>query len=94
MPPSIPVWLGSGALIGLGVIVPGMSPSNFLIYFGLYDKMAEGIKDFDPSVFIPLGIGLVILGVVLAVFVTARGPVAAPGGKSGRRCVPYRTGVV
>ncbi|HSO69791.1 MAG TPA: DUF368 domain-containing protein, partial [Arachnia sp.] len=47
VPPSIPVWFGSGALIGLGVIVPGMSPSNFLIYFGLYDKMASGIKDFD-----------------------------------------------
>ncbi|MCB0887310.1 MAG: DUF368 domain-containing protein, partial [Propionibacteriaceae bacterium] len=40
--PSIPVWFGSGALIGLGVILPGMSPSNFLIYFGLYEKMAAG----------------------------------------------------
>lgn len=57
--PSIPVWFGSGALIGLGVIVPGMSPSNFLIYFGLYDKMAAGIKDFDFAVIIPLFIGLV-----------------------------------
>lgn len=59
VPPSMPVWFGSGALIGLGVVVPGMSPSNFLIYFGLYDKMAEGIKDFDPAVFVPLFAGLV-----------------------------------
>lgn len=66
VPPSIPVWLGSGALIGLGVIVPGMSPSNFLIYFGLYDKMAEGIKDFDPTVFIPLFLGLGLCVVLLA----------------------------
>ncbi|MGD7706039.1 DUF368 domain-containing protein [Microlunatus sp. Y2014] len=66
VPPSIPVWLGSGALIGLGVIVPGMSPSNFLIYFGLYDKMAEGIKDFDPAVFIPLFVGLILCVVLLA----------------------------
>lgn len=66
VPPSIPVWLGSGALIGLGVIVPGMSPSNFLIYFGLYDKMAEGIKDFDPAVFIPLFVGLGLCVVLLA----------------------------
>lgn len=64
--PSIPVWFGSGALIGLGVIVPGMSPSNFLIYFGLYDKMAEGIKNFDPAVFIPLFIGLVACVVLFA----------------------------
>lgn len=56
--PNILVWLGSGALIGLGVIIPGMSPSNFLIYFGLYDKMAAGIKDFDAAVAIPLVIGL------------------------------------
>ncbi len=57
--PSLPAWIISGALIGLGVIVPGMSPSNFLIYFGLYDKMAEGIKDFDIGVILPLIIGLV-----------------------------------
>ena len=63
---AAPLWLGSGALIGLGVIVPGMSPSNFLIYFGLYDKMAEGIKDFDPTVFIPLFIGLALCVVLFA----------------------------
>ena len=57
--PSIPAWFGSGALIGLGVIVPGMSPSNFLIYFGLYDKMAAGIAAFDMTVIIPLFIGLI-----------------------------------
>ncbi|MDO5678364.1 MAG: DUF368 domain-containing protein [Propionibacteriaceae bacterium] len=57
--PSIPVWFGSGALIGLGVIVPGMSPSNFLIYFGLYDKMATGIKDGDLTTIIPLAISLI-----------------------------------
>ncbi len=57
--PSLMVWLGSGLLMGLGLIVPGMSPSNFLIYFGLYDKMATGIKDFDFGVIIPLIIGFI-----------------------------------
>ena len=66
VPPSIPVWLGSGALIGLGVIVPGMSPSNFLIYFGLYDKMAAGIKDFDFAVIVPLTLGLIVCVLVFA----------------------------
>lgn len=64
--PNILVWALSGALIGLGVIVPGMSPSNFLIYFGLYDKMAAGIADFDMAVIIPLFIGLVICVLGLA----------------------------
>jgi putative membrane protein len=62
--PSVIAWFFSGALIGLGVIVPGMSPSNFLIYFGLYDKMAAGIAALDFSVIIPLGLGglLCVLG--------------------------------
>ena len=64
--PSIPVWFGSGALIGLGLIVPGLSPSNFLIYFGLYDKMATGIKNFDMSVVIPLALGLIVCVLLLA----------------------------
>lgn len=64
--PSFLAWLGSGALIGLGLIVPGMSPSNFLIYFGLYDKMAAGIKDFDFGVIVPLAIGLIICVLLFA----------------------------
>lgn len=64
--PGFFVWLGSGLLMGLGLIVPGMSPSNFLIYFGLYDKMAIGIKDFDFAVIIPLIIGFVICVLLFA----------------------------
>ncbi|MFV0391481.1 MAG: DUF368 domain-containing protein [Paludibacteraceae bacterium] len=64
--PSIFAWFGSGALIGLGLIVPGMSPSNFLIYFGLYDKMATGIKTGDWTVVIPLLLGAVICVILFA----------------------------
>lgn len=67
--PTIPAWFGSGALIGLGVIVPGMSPSNFLIFFGLYDKMATGIKTGDMTVIIPLLLGTAICVVLLAKFI-------------------------
>ena len=69
--PSLLVWLGSGALMGLGLIVPGMSPSNFLIYFGLYDKMAIGIKDFDFMVIIPLLVGFAISVLLFAKVVAA-----------------------
>jgi len=58
--PNILSWLASGLLMGLGLIVPGLSPSNFLIYFGMYDKMATGIKDFDFAVIIPLVIGFIL----------------------------------
>ena len=58
--PNMLSWLASGLLMGLGLIVPGLSPSNFLIYFGMYDKMATGIKDFDFAVIIPLVIGFIL----------------------------------
>ena len=60
-------WLMSGALIGLGVVVPGMSPSNFLIYLGLYQPMAEGISTLNFGVIIPL-----VLGTVLCVLAFAK----------------------
>lgn len=64
--PSFMAWIFSGILIGLGVIVPGMSPSNFLIYFGLYDKMAAGISALDFGVIIPLGIGVLACVIMFA----------------------------
>lgn len=50
-------WMIAGGLIGLGLIVPGLSPSNFLVYMGMYKAMSDGIKTIDFSVIIPIGIG-------------------------------------
>lgn len=55
--PSIPVWFACGFLVGMGIVIPGLSPSNFLIYFNLYKPMSDAIKDFDLSAVIPLGLG-------------------------------------
>lgn len=56
-------WVLMGGLIGLGVVVPGMSPSNFLIYLGMYQPMAAGISSLNFGVILPL-----ILGGALIVF--------------------------
>lgn len=56
--PSLPIWYLAGMLIGFGFIVPGLSPSNFLIYFGLYYQMAERIKSLDIPVILALGLGV------------------------------------
>lgn len=64
--PSFFSWLLSGALIGLGVVVPGMSPSNFLIYVGLYQPMASGIRHLDLGVIVPLALGGTICVLLLA----------------------------
>jgi len=67
MTPSFWGWLLSGALTGFGLVVPGMSPSNFLLYLGLYQPMANGIKNLELGVILPI-----ILGVVLVIFIFAR----------------------
>lgn len=50
-------WFISGGLIALGMLVPGLSPSNFIMYMGLYQDMSDGFKSFDLGVMIPIGIG-------------------------------------
>lgn len=59
-------WLLSGILIGLGVVVPGMSPSNFLIYLGLYKPMSDGIGALNLGVILPLVAGVFISILLLA----------------------------
>ncbi|MGX7091396.1 DUF368 domain-containing protein [Hutsoniella sourekii] len=50
-------WCLCGGLIALGVLIPGLSPSNFIVYLGLYQQMADGFKTLDFSVIIPIAIG-------------------------------------
>jgi len=64
--PSFWSWLLSGGLIALGVVVPGMSPSNFLIYLGLYQPMASGIRHFDLGVMVPLLLGGIVVVLLFA----------------------------
>ncbi len=66
--PNIWLWLLSGLLMGLGLVVPGMSPSNFLIYLGLYQPMAAGIKALNLGVIVPIAVGVIICIVILAKF--------------------------
>ena len=64
--PSFLNWVISGILIGLGVVLPGLSPSNFLIYLGLYQPMANGIRNLDLAVIMPLTLGGALIVLVLA----------------------------
>ena len=48
----------AGALLALGILVPGLSPSNLLLILGLYTPMLTGFKTFDLfGTFLPIGIG-------------------------------------
>ena len=39
------VWLLCGALWGLGVILPGLSPSSLFVFLGVYQPMTAGVAD-------------------------------------------------
>lgn len=57
VPQNMGTWSLAGVIIALGVLVPGLSPSNFLIYMGMYDGMVSAFKGLDLTVLIPIGIG-------------------------------------
>ncbi|MBP8990246.1 MAG: DUF368 domain-containing protein [Clostridia bacterium] len=60
LPQNFGTWVFAGLIFALGMIVPGLSPSNFLLYFHLYEPMTAGIKNLDLSVIFPLGLGAVL----------------------------------
>ncbi len=53
--PGVIGWLVCGLLWGLSFIVPGFSSSTLLLFFGIYEKMSEGISTLDFGVILPLG---------------------------------------
>lgn len=64
--PSFFAWMLCGGLIALGILIPGLSPSNFIVYLGLYQAMADGFKRLDLGVIIPIGIGGLATIILLA----------------------------
>lgn len=63
---SLWVWLMAGALMGLGAIVPGLSPSNFLLYMGIYGTMMNRIGGMELAVIIPVVIGALLCFLLLS----------------------------
>lgn len=59
-------WVVCGVLWGIGLIVPGLSPSSFLIYLGLYQPMTAGIANLSLEVIIPMAIGMALSVLLLA----------------------------
>lgn len=56
--PGIGGYLLCGLLWGLSLIVPGLSSSTLLLFFGLYQPMLAGISGLDMKVLIPMAIGM------------------------------------
>jgi putative membrane protein len=58
LPQTVFSWLLAGLLTGLGIIVPGLSPSNFLMYMNLYEPMSRGIGNLNLGVILPVTAGV------------------------------------
>ena len=58
LPANFLTFILAGALIALGILVPGLSPSNLLLILGLYTPMLTGFKSLDLfGTFLPIAIG-------------------------------------
>lgn len=64
--PNVFWWLLCGALWGVGIVVPGMSPSSIFIFLGLYQPMSAGIADLNFAILLPLAAGLAASALGLA----------------------------
>lgn len=56
--PGLVGYLLCGVLWGISFIVPGLSSSTLLLFFGLYQPMLKGISKLDMSVLIPMACGM------------------------------------
>jgi len=66
LPQNFATWILAGVIFALGMIVPGLSPSNFLVYLNLYKPMTAGIKSLDLTVILPLALGAVLCIILFA----------------------------
>jgi len=64
--PSFGWFIFCGVLWGISLIVPGMSSSSVLLFFGLYKPLSAGIASLDLAVLIPFSIGILATVSLLA----------------------------
>ena len=64
--PTFVGYLICGILWGLSFIVPGFSSSTLLLFFGIYEKMSEGISKLSLSVIVPIGISMLVCLLLLS----------------------------
>ena len=66
IPPTFWGYLLCGVIWGLSFIVPGFSSSTLLLFFGIYEKMSEGISKLSLSVIVPIGISMLVCLLLLS----------------------------
>ncbi len=59
-------WIICGLIWGLGFVVPGLSSSNLLMFFGIYNILLGSIKDLDFGVMIPFALSVLVVFLLLS----------------------------
>lgn len=71
MTPGLPAYFFCGICWGLSFVIPGLSASTLLLFFGIYGPMLDGISHLNMAVCIPLAIGALLILVLLPRLVKA-----------------------
>lgn len=71
MTPGLPAYFFCGICWGLSFVIPGLSASTLLLFFGLYGPMLDGISRLNMAVCIPLAIGALVILALLPRLVKA-----------------------
>lgn len=66
IPANIPGFAICGVIWGLSFIVPGFSSSSLLLFFGIYERMSDGISKLELGVILPLGIAMLATVLLLS----------------------------
>ncbi len=61
---SIIFLIIAGFFMSIGIVVPGVSSTLILMCFGVYDIYLTAIANMDVYILIPLGIGILIGGII------------------------------
>lgn len=64
--PDIFGYLLCGVLWGFSFIIPGLSSSSLLLFFGLYQPMLNGISRLAFDVLIPMAVGMLLCVLLLS----------------------------
>ena len=59
----------AGAILAIGIVIPGVSTSFVLMFMGLYDPLLAALNRLDIPVLFYMGLGLGAAGILLLLFV-------------------------
>lgn len=59
----------AGAILAVGIVIPGVSTSFVLMFMGLYEPLLSALNRFDIPVLFYMGLGLAASGILLLFFV-------------------------